>query len=296
VKDDMLDVLVIGDVNFDVLVRPERPIEHGTDVCAEIRQRPGGTGANVAVGLARLGVATTLAGCVGGADCAASTDLIRAAGVHVALRPVNDARTGVIVAIISPDGERSMASDRGANLALDEADLPEELIAAHRHLHVSGYTLFDPRTRSAALIAIGRAIALDKTVSVDPASLAPLRSYGVAQFLSDIEGIDVLLPNSDEAVALSGLADVERAASALAVDFPVVAVTRGAAGALWADQSGVLRRPTMVGLGSVVDTTGAGDAFTSGLLAGWLAGQPPNSCLDAGQRAAAKVVARWGAQ
>jgi sugar/nucleoside kinase (ribokinase family) len=104
------------------------------------------------------------------------------------------------------------------------------------------------------------------------------------------------LPNSDEAMALSGLSEVERAASALAVDFPVVAVTCGAAGALWADQGQVIRRPTMAGLGSIVDTTGAGDAFTAGLLAGWLAGQPPNSCLDTGQRAAAKVVARWGAQ
>jgi len=154
----------------------------------------------------------------------------------------------------------------------------------------------EPRTRSAAVTAIGRARALGKTVSVDPASVAPLRRYGIAHFLTDIEGIDLLLPNSDEAMALSGLSEVERAASALAVDFPVVAVTCGAAGALWADQGQVIRRPTMAGLGSIVDTTGAGDAFTAGLLAGWLAGQPPNSCLDTGQRAAAKVVARWGAQ
>nr|MBA3800646.1 carbohydrate kinase family protein [Geodermatophilaceae bacterium] len=126
------DVLVVGDINLDVLVRPVRPIEHGTDVAADIRQRPGGAGANVAWGLARLGVSTTLAGCVGGSDADAVTDPLRAAGVALEIRSVVEARTGVIVAIIGPDGERSMASDRGANLAVGEADIPEETIAAHR--------------------------------------------------------------------------------------------------------------------------------------------------------------------
>jgi len=290
------DVLVVGDINFDVLVRPERPIEHGTDVSAEIRQRPGGAGANVAVGLGRLGVATTLAGCVGSSDSEPISDRIRAAGVQPALRGVNDIPTGTIVAIIGADGERSMASDRGANLALTEADLPEALIAAHRHLHVSGYTLFEPGTRGAAVTAIGRAQALGRTVSVDPASVAPLRGYGVEAFLTDIGGIDMLLPNTEEAQVLSGLMDVEQAALCLAGKFPMVAVTCGAAGALWADHGLVLRRPSLAGPGQVLDTSGAGDAFTAGLLAAWLDGRSPTSCLDAGQRSAAAVVTGWGAQ
>lgn len=292
----MRDVLVVGDVNLDVLVRPERPIEHGTDVAAEIRQRPGGAGANVAVGLGRLGQSVTLAGCIGASGSAAVTDLISGAGVQLALRRVSGTRTGAIVAIIGPDGERSMASDRGSNLALVEADLPMELIAAHRHLHVSGYTLLDPRTRPAALIAVGRALRLGRTVSVDPASVGPLRRYGTALFLADIEGIDLLLPNSDEALTLSGLADVEGAASALANRFPVVAVTCGASGALWADQTGVHRRPAVARPDDVVDTTGAGDTFTAGFLAAWLTDPAPISCLDAGQQAASQAVTRWGAQ
>lgn len=292
----MKQVLVVGDINLDVLVRPARPIEQGTDVPAEIDQRPGGAGANVAVGLARLDVATTLAGCVGGIDSGPVIELIREAGVHLALRAVSDARTGAIVVIIATDGERSMASDRGANLALRETDVPEQLIAGHRHLHVSGYTFFHPGTRCAAVTAIGRARAMGRTVSVDPASVAPIRGYGVAQFLTDIEGIDLLLPNTDEALALSGRSDVQQAAQALAADFPVVAVTRGASGALWADRGGVLQRPTVAGPGMVLDTTGAGDAFTAGLLAAWLDGQSPSSCLEAGQHAAAVVVARSGAQ
>lgn len=290
------DVLVVGDVNLDVLVRPQVAIEHGTDVAAEIRHRPGGAGANVAVGLGLAGVSTTLAGCVGDRDSGPVTELIRARGVQLALRTVRDARTGTIVAVIDPDGERSMASDRGANLDLRADDLSEDLIAAHRHLHISGYMLFEAGTRRAAVTAIGRARALGRTVSIDPASTAPLRAYGVQAFLRDIEGIDLLLPNSEEARALSGHADIEQAARALAKDFPVVAVTCGAAGALWADQNGVLARPAIADRRSVLDTTGAGDAFTAGLLAAWLAGAAPIDCLDAGQQVAADAVARWGAQ
>lgn len=290
------DVLVVGDVNLDVLVRPVRPIERGTDVPADIRQRPGGAGANVAVGLARLGVSTTLAGCVGGSEAGLVVEPLRVAGVAPSVRAVVGARTGAIVAIISPDGERSMASDRGANLSLNEADVPVELIAAHRHLHVSSYLLFDPGTRAAALTAIGRAKTLGRTVSLDPASVAPLRGYGVRGFLADIAGVDLLLPNTDEALALSETPDVESAAALLARRFPLVAVTCGAAGALWAEASGVLRRAIPTGRAHVLDTTGAGDAFTAGLLAAWLAGRSPTGCLDAGLHEAADVVGRWGAR
>jgi len=290
------DVLVVGDVNLDVLVRPERPIEQGTDVPAAIRQRPGGAGANVAAALARLSVSVTLAGCVGEIDSGPATDRLREAGVSLALRAVSDVPTGAVVAIVGPDGERSMASDRGANLALLDSDLPESLIVGHRHLHISGYTLFDAGTRSAALVAIGRAIRLGRTVSMDPASVAPLREYGVREFLADVTGIDLLLPNTDEALALTGLADAGQAAMSLALEFPVVAVTCGAEGALWAERTGLLRQPTSSRSGPVLDTTGAGDAFTAGLLAAWLSGGTPTQCLASGQEAAADAVTRWGAQ
>lgn len=289
-------MLVVGDINFDILVRPERAIERGTDVPAQIVRRPGGAAANVAVGLGRLGVSTTLVGCVGDADSGPVIELVRAAGVHLALRTVRAARTGAIVAIIGPDGERSMASDRGANLTLQEADVPEELIAGHRHLHVSGYALLDPGPRSAALTAIRRALALGRTVSLDPASVAPIQAYGAARFRADIEGISLLLPNADEALALTGSAQVDEAARVLALSYPVVAVTCGSEGALWAERAQLLRRPAAAAAGAVIDTTGAGDAFTAGLLAARLAGRDPSSCLDTGLRSAAQVVARWGAQ
>lgn len=290
------DVLVVGDINLDVLVRPRGAIERGTDVAADIRLRPGGAGANVALGLAGLGASVTLAGCTGWSDSRPVTDLLSAAGVQLAVRRIPETATGTVVAIIDPDGERSMASDRGANLALSAADLPEDLIAAHRHLHVSGYALFDAATGHAALAAMSRAHAMGRTVSVDPGSVAPLRAFGVADFCAAIAGADLLLPNTDEALALGSSQDVEQAATVLVRRFPVVAITCGAAGALWADRDGILRRESVAGPGPVLDTTGAGDAFTAGLLTAWLDGGAPIDCLDSGQQAAAQSVTQWGAQ
>ncbi len=286
----------MGDVNLDVLVAPVRPFEPGTDVPAAIRLAPGGAGANVALGLARLGRSTTLVGCIGADDSAVLTRHLQTAGVELSLRVLSDARTGTIVAVVDSDGERSMAADRGANSFLSEAQLGDAVIENHRHLHVSGYSMLDPRTGHVARAAIARAKRLGRSVSVDPASVGPLLGYGAARFRTDITGVDLLLPNSAEARGLTGVVDIEQAARELALLCAAVAVTCGADGALWADSDGVLRCPAVAEPGTVRDTTGAGDAFTAGLLTAWLAGRAPTGCLMAGQRAAARVVTGWGAQ
>jgi sugar/nucleoside kinase (ribokinase family) len=187
-----------------------------------------------------------------------------------------------------------MLADRGANLALQPEDVPAPTRGGH--LHLSGYTLLDPRPRAAGLAALDAAVAAGCTVSVDPASTGPLRAYGVDNWLADTAAATLLLPNADEARLLTGCADVTDAAQALAARHPVVAVSLGADGALWAAGSVLVHRPTHPT--EVVDTTGAGDAFAAGLLAAWLAdadGQPADA-LDAGLALAADVVRRAGAR
>jgi sugar/nucleoside kinase (ribokinase family) len=73
-----------------------------------------------------------------------------------------------------------------------------------------------------------------------------------------------------------------------------VTVSLGADGALWAEGATVVHRPAH--RATVVDTTGAGDAFAAGLLAAWLAGRPPAAALDAGLALAATAVGRPGAR
>lgn len=288
-------VLVVGDVNTDVVVVLAGEPAAGSDRPATITVRGGGAGANVAVHLAGLGLEVLLAGAVG--DDVPGRGLVadlRAAGVRTALRTVADASTGTVVSLVEPGGQRSMLTDRGANLGLAPEDLPAPSPAGH--LHLSGYPLLDDRSRPAALAALAAARAARCTVSVDPASTGPLIGAGVDRWFADTDGVDLLLPNRDEAVLLAGRTDPVDAARELAARYGAVAVSLGAEGALWAAGNAVLHRPALPA--PVVDTTGAGDAFSAGVLAAWL-GAPdgdPVAFLDAGLALAARVVARPGAR
>jgi sugar/nucleoside kinase (ribokinase family) len=286
-------VVVVGDLATDVVAVLSGEPAPGSDRPASIRSRGGGAGANVAVHLAGLGVPVVLAGCVG--DDAAGAALVAeltAAGVGLAVRTVPGAASGTIVSLVEPGGQRSMLADRGANLDLRADDVP--LPGPGGHLHLSGYTLLDARPRAAGLAALAAARAAGRTVSLDPASTGPLRAYGPDRWLADTTGVDLLLPNADEARLLTGCADVADAARALARGHGAVAVTLGADGALWASGGELVHRPARPA--DVVDTTGAGDAFTAGLLTVWLAGGDPAAALDAGLERAAAVVGRPGAR
>ena len=292
---DTAPVVVVGDVNTDVVVVLAGEPAPGSDRPATITTRGGGAGANVAIQLARLGVPVQLAGCTG--DDAAGAGLraeLTAAGVRPGLRTVAGAATGTVVSLVDPGGQRSMFADRGANLALQPADVPRP--PAGGHLHLSGYTLLDPGPRPAGLAALAAAVEVGCTVSVDPASTGPLARYGASRWLEDTAAATVLLPNADEARLLTGCTDAHDAARALAARHPVVAVSLGAEGAVWASASTVVHRPAH--RTQVVDTTGAGDAFAAGLLAAWLAdrGVDPAAALDAGLALAADVVRRPGAR
>jgi sugar/nucleoside kinase (ribokinase family) len=255
-------VLVVGDVATDVVVVLSGEPAPGSDRPASIRTRGGGAGANVAVHLAAAGTDVVLAGCVGadpaGAGLAAE---LRAAGVRPALRSVPGAATGTIVSLVEPGGQRSMLADRGANLELRPEDLPQPPDGGH--LHLSGYTLLDERPRPAGLAALAAATAAGCTISVDPASTGPLARYGIDRWLADTAPATVLMPNADEAQLLTGCADAEEAARQLAARHRVVTVSLGAEGALWAEGGSVVHQPAHPT--TVVDTTGAGDAFAAGL-------------------------------
>ncbi|MGY1634356.1 carbohydrate kinase family protein [Geodermatophilus sp. SYSU D01186] len=291
----MLPVVVVGDLATDVVVVLDGEAAPASDRPARITTRGGGAGANVAVHLAALGVPVVFAGCTG--DDAAGAGLVAdlvAAGVTAAVRSVPDAATGTVVSLVEPDGQRSMLADRSANLALQPGDVPP--LRAGGHLHLSGYTLLDPRPRAAGLAALAAAAAAGCTVSLDPASTGPLARYGVDRWLADTAAATLVLPNEEEARLLTGCRDAAGAARALAARHRVAVVTLGAEGALWASGDTLVHRPAHPG--PVVDTTGAGDAFAAGLLSVWLADPAgdPARALAAGLARAAAVVARPGAR
>jgi len=286
--------MVVGDVCVDVVARCGGPPNHGSDTDADVRVTGGGAGGNIAAWLATLGVPVTLVARVGD-DAAGRVQAaeLEGYGVRCAFAVDPAAATGAVVVLVGPDGERTMLANRGANLRLSTVDIPGAL-PAHGHLHLSGYTLLRDGPRAAGLAALHSARAAGMTISVDPASAAPLAAVGAAAFLDWTGGADLLLPNLAEAQLLSGHADPHDAARSLARRYGAVAVTLGRDGALWAAGGTVTHVPAVDV--HAVDSTGAGDAFGAGLLAAWLAGADGPTALRRGVRVATTAVTHLGAR
>jgi sugar/nucleoside kinase (ribokinase family) len=283
--------VVVGDVMMDVVARMSGSLAPGSDAPAAVSFGGGGSAANVAAWLAATGAAPAFVGRVGAdARGEAVAAELRAAGVDARLAVDGARPTGTCIVLVGPGGERSMIPDPGANLALAPADLPDALLVAGGHLHVTGYSLVRSGPRAAARAAMERAAAAGMSVSVDPSSAALLGP----EFLALAEGAGLLLPNAEEAVVLTGSTTAAEAARALAERFPEVVVKLGAEGALWTNGSDQVRVPALAA--TPVDTTGAGDAFAAGLLAARLEGAAPAEALAAGCALAARAVATPGAR
>lgn len=311
----MSRVLVVGDVIDDLVVQPRGRIAPGTDTPARITPTPGGSGANAAVWLARAGATVRFAGRVGADDVARHANLLAAAGVEPVLVADPDRPTGRIVVLVGADGERTMLTDRGANLGLRGADLPDTLLTDVACLHVSGYSLFTDPVRDAVCDLMARARAAGARVSLDPGSVGFLQEVGPARFRTWLGSVDLLLPNLAEAQLLAQVtgdhgttggattggatiggaarAALEPVVAALLTDVALVAVTCGSAGAVVAGRDlDAVAVPAVPA--HVVDTTGAGDAFTGGFVAAWSAGADPVAAARAGVAMAARAVGHPG--
>ena len=175
-----------------------------------------------------------------------------------------------------------MLPDAGANAALEPAPLP----AGRDATSTSRATRCCTRARARRrwrMLAAARAAGLDRLgrpVERRAARRAPARRRSSAW----VAGADLLLPNRDEAAVLSGHADPEAAARALAAHAREVVVKLGADGALWTDggarraRAGARRCPTPT-------RPAPGDAFAAGLLAARLAGAEPARRAARGLRA-----------
>ena len=299
----MVRVVVLGDLALDVTLAPARPLRRGTDVPGTVELHQGGSAANAAGWLARLGARTTLI-CAVGRDGAgrALVAALRADGVTVRAARPSGARTARIGMLVDPaTGERSFVAERGAADLLRADDLESGWFRGTGALHLPAYSLLGVPLGEAGRAAIDLARAAGARVSLDLASAAPLLAGGRAAAHQLVRRVtpDVLFTNQHEAVAFLGEPDLAH----LLRFAPVAVVKRGPAGATLmirgtdgsttpGVQLDVATRPIIAG-----DTTGAGDAFDAGFLVGWLAddaaGTPSvlRRAVVAGHRAAARQLA-----
>jgi sugar/nucleoside kinase (ribokinase family) len=271
-----LDLLVIGDCNPDVLVL-------GEDVSPAFGQQEklvdaislviGGSAAITAVAAARLGLRVGLAAAVG-ADAAGEFMLAQLGAAGVDTTPVvvrAGLATGMTVAL-SRGTDRAILTALGAMPTLTAGEVPAGLLARARHVHVSSYFLLEKSLGPGLRQLLAAARSLEITTSLDT-NWDPAGRWGGEQLRGVLAATDLLLPNEAEARHIAGTASTGEAIAALAAAGPRVVVKLGADGAMCRD--GALRyriSPPTGADGQVVDTTGAGDCFNAGLIAGLLRG------------------------
>jgi len=256
----------------------------------------GGSAANTAAGVASLGGAAAFVGKV--RDDALGeifTHDLRSTGVVYTTPPgTSGPPTARCLILVTPDAERTMNTYLGVAGELAATDIDEALIASARITYVEGYLVGLPSAEGALTAAVdaahraGRRVAL--TLS-DPLWVSLQRDA----FTALLPGVDVLLGNESEAREVTGEADLEAALVALTKTCPVVALTRGAAGAVASDGNDTVSVPAEP-VADVEDTTGAGDLFAAGFLLGLARERPLGDCLRLGALAAAEVISHTGAR
>ncbi|MFE5672369.1 carbohydrate kinase family protein [Agromyces sp. NPDC056523] len=281
-------LVVVGDLLEDIVVWATEPIRAATDSAAQVFRSRGGSAANVAAHAATL-APTRFIGRVGddGAGRALESALA-ATGVDVRVQRAG--RSGAVVLIVAPDGERTMFPDRAAAAELEDVD-PGWLDGVD-WVHVPSYGLEHEPMRGEVRRLVALARERGATVSVDASSTGLLETLGVERALGWIAGLrpDVLFANETEATLL-GVASGGGIAASVARR---VVVKHGPEPTEVFDDGRLDVRVPVAPVASVRDLTGAGDAFAAGYVAAALAGADATGCCLAGHRLAASVIASPG--
>lgn len=264
-------VALLGDINADLLLQVDAYPQEGADGIARSQTTQlGGSAVNTAVVLTRLGLRARLLARVGHDVYGGFTlgELARE-GVdtqYVQIDPVEPTQTNVIV--VSASAERTMFAYRGANRKLDDRAM--DGLDGVDHLHISGYAFFESPQRDTAVATVQAASRRSIPVSLDvpahPSQAAAETIMGLIDLIdlvvTDARDCCLLIPEAQNAD--------DAATTLLSYGVAVVALKRGVRGAVIYTADGRTEIPGFPV--SVVDTTGAGDAFCAGMIAGDLWG------------------------
>ncbi len=266
----MSRVAVLGDLNLDIILFLERePLPDTSESATKAYIRPGGVGGNISSWLKYLGDEPLLVGAVG--EDALGEELLRQLsryGVGVdAVRKVKATATGVMVSMMGPSGKK-IVGFRGANsfLQYSRRELAE-LLEGCIHAHASGYESLNRDEGLLLLDFLSTAKRLRITTSVDLEGVSTSRKA----FVKRLKGVvDYIFLNREELRALLGddyLGGVKHLANLTGAK--AVALKMGADGALLylSEEGRFLRAKAKAGV-SVIDPTGAGDAFNAGFIHG----------------------------
>ncbi|MFN8206891.1 MAG: adenosine kinase [Bacteroidales bacterium] len=250
----------------------------------------GGSAANTMHGLARLGIHTAFIGKTGNDEFGkVFRDDLQASKIEALLFP-GLSPTGRSFAMVSPDGERTMATFLGAAVELLDDDIDSGIFHGYDYFHVEGYLVQNHRL-------IEKSVRLAKKaglkVSLDMASYNVVQAN--RQFFGTLleEYVDVVFANEEEAIAYTGK-DPESSLGILAKDCEIAVVKLGKNGSLI--QSGSKTYRAGIIKAHCLDTTGAGDLYAAGFLFGLCNGLSLDKCGKAGAILSGKVIEQLGAK
>jgi sugar/nucleoside kinase (ribokinase family) len=314
---DQYDVLAIGNAIVDVLTsHPDSFLEanaipkgsmrlisaeEATALYGRMgpgREVSGGSAANTCAGIAALGARAAFIGRVSNDQLGkVFAHDIRASGVDYRTPPAEGGPpTGQCLIIVSPDAQRTMSTYLGSCQEVDEADVDAEMVKAAQVTYFEGYLWDPPAPIRAIRKAKAIAHAANRKVALTLSDVFCVEGHR-EDFLEMMRAklVDIVFANENEAKSLFRTDSVEAAIEGLAGLVPLAIVTRSEKGAVVV--SGAERAEVPITPAArVLDTTGAGDLFAAGFLAGYTQGRALKDCAVMGTIAAAEVIEHYGAR
>ena len=312
-----LDIVAIGDALVDVIATADDSFVHQrglpkggmqlltTDQADDLyaamgpaREISGGSAANSMASAAALGLDVAFIGQVADdqlGDIFAHD--MQSLGVRFDTPPLETPPpTGRCLILVTPDGQRTMNTCPGASHQLRPEALDERLIASASILMLEGYLWGPEQPRKALVraIEIARHSRPKVAFTLSESVCLPGRREALTEVIGG-GGVDLLFLNDHEALQLTGERDLGNALGLLSAKVGTLVVTRGAEGALGLE-NGERVEIAAAPVETVVDTTGAGDLFAAGFLAGRCRGRDLAGCLETGSICAAEIISHFGAR
>jgi ribokinase len=286
----MADIIIVGSLNADLVVRSPRFPQPGETISGEDLQIiPGGKGANQAVAAARQGVKTAMLGRVGSDSFGPFlVENLKANQVDTSHVIVDSSATGTAIIVVDSNGQNSIVLSPGANGNVSPADVNSTSFSNSKLLLLQ-LEIPTPTVLHAAQQA--RANGLTVILNPAPAKSLPRELISV---------VDILIPNESELSLLTGLpvndiGSAEHAAKEiLKQGVKTVIVTLGSKGALLVTAHQTTQIDTYKV--NVVDTTAAGDAFIGGFASAMLNGKSLEDSVRYGCACGALATTKFGAQ
>ncbi len=294
-KDSAPSLLVLGDLNMDMIGRvDEWPAPGGECLCPRLELHCGGVGANCALAIAPWGIKVRLLGCVGQDRFGDHLlDTLRKTGVDVrGVQRSSRSLTGILYINVTRDGQRTFFGSRGANQFMRSPDVPAGSLLSSTAAHLVGYSFLNPVPEKIARQILrqfhsrGKQVSLD--VGMEPSKRIPKK------ILRLLPQVDLLFVSSDEAAILTGKSNPPESFLQLQrAGAKEIVMKLGKRGCLITDGE-ILREVPSFAV-RIMDSTGAGDAFTAAFLQARMRGWPKLEAALAANAAGAAAASRVGA-